>query len=82
MHAKEMLAKEDKPTGAEACAREWATNVKMSRSSEPLKTGFVDAVFTVWQRIMEEPDLSAIVMKCENELEKSPWDSCTSSRLW
>ena len=75
MHAKNMLAKAGLPTGAEACAKEWASKVKLSRASEPLTSSYVDAVFTVWPRIMDHDDLSALILRCENELEKSPWDS-------
>ena len=73
MEAKAMLNLPS--TGAAACAAAWRDNVKLARGSEPIKTGYVDAVFTVWSRIMDHADSRELVLKFETELAQSPWDS-------
>ena len=62
-------------TGAAACAQAWRDNVTLAKGAEAIKPSYVDAIFTVWGRIMDHPEAKALVLKCEHELPQSPWDS-------
>ena len=44
------------------CAREWSQKVELAGSSEIPNKGYIDAVFTVWKRIMVKPELKNIVL--------------------
>eukprot|EP00969_Alexandrium_andersonii_P122409 5411490-Alexandrium_andersonii.AAC.1 len=68
MEAKEMLSAAGQSVGAAACAKAWQENVRLAGGSEPIKTAHVDAVFTVWNRMMNNPDLAEIVLKFERDL--------------
>ena len=43
-----------KDLGAEATCKAWQENVKMASSSEPMKTAYIDAVLTIWNRCMDD----------------------------
>ena len=75
MEAKEMLAAAGQPVGAAACAKAWQDNIRLAKNSEPIKTSYVDAVFTVWSRMMNNPTLAEIILMFEKDLPMSPWDS-------
>ena len=75
MEAKAMMVAAGLSVSPAACAKAWADNVRLAKNSEAVKPTFIDAVFTVWARIMDRPDLCALVMKFETDLVLSPWDS-------
>ncbi|CAK0828182.1 unnamed protein product [Prorocentrum cordatum] len=71
MEAKEMA--EDGKGGvtlsASACSELWKSNVRLAHNSEPVKPAFVDAVFTVFQRLMTDDVCKQMVLASEVDFE-------------
>ena len=60
--------------GAQACRDEWVANVKMASTSEPMKTGFLDACFTVHNRCVSDPECLKLIVE-NDEMHPCPMDS-------
>ena len=52
--------------GAKECAKRWEKNVVMAQGSEPVKESFVDAVFTLYKRVMSLPATAALLLAADN----------------
>ena len=65
------------PLGAAACAKLWAENVKMSENenSEPIKVGFVDAVFTIEKRMLRNTHIAKLIVDADQNMPNNPFNS-------
>jgi len=63
--------------GAAACARLWQDNVRLSQNenSEPIKTAFVDACFTIEKRMLRNNDIAKLIIDADLTMPNNPFNS-------
>ena len=68
MHAKELLEKKTgESLGAERCAALWNENVTLHPGAEPVKASYVDAVFTVHNRLLSMPRVADALLTADSD---------------
>ena len=76
MSSKHMLENTlNQSLGAEQTCIEWKKHVTLATSMDEMKVGLVDAIITVWNRLMIDSDCREIVMWADNNFSPTIFDS-------
>ena len=61
--------------GAEQTAAEWKKNVHLAQGTEEMKTGYIDAVLTVWNRALSHESIRKLVVRADKSMNPTPFGS-------